>query len=184
MPLTKLVTHHQFQYRGSAEDSTNGYTLDVDHDSLDDTEKIALIDAVVAIERSFHGVDVNFTKATIAPLGGDITHTRILSSAGLRTLTGRVRTHPEVCQMAEAALSSTRSLRKFYHVYDIIQFTLGDVADSADKVTTELVKLSNGTLPGGAKVCNDAGELPGAWSWDPYLRTHQFRAGNPRPPAA
>lgn len=179
--ITKLIG-----FRGGTEEFTNGYTLTGDHADYTDATWITLIDALVAIERSIHGQQIDFVRAQAGGAGEPVDHTRVLSGSGSRGATGAtLRVHPELCQLAEAVVSSTRTLRKYYHVGRLTQTPDGDTLQAADKATTELVKLSNGTLPNGAKVCAPNGDVPVvAWDWDPYVRVHQFRAGSRRPPAA
>lgn len=185
MALLRIITEKAVNRRGGLEAFTNGYTLTGDHSTMDDAEWIALIDAIVAIEKSFHGTNIGFKVARAGGLGEDVAHVRTLSGQGTRGITGSsIVALPELCQMAEADVAAGRTLRKFYHVGRYNNLDPGDTRSGTDNVVTELVKLSDGTLPGGAKVCAPNGDIPtSAWRWDPFLRAHQFEARPPRPPA-
>jgi hypothetical protein len=185
MAHARVVITKGLPFRGGLEEFSNGYTLSVDGASLDGTAWAALIQALVDIEKAFHSPLAQFIRGTGADGDGPIAHLRELNSIGLQGI-GSTLIHPEVCVLAQATIRRGHYLAKYYHIGRLQ--TAPSTADSAvfvkneSSFTTNLPKLTNGTLPGGARVCNSAGDSPAnPFTVDDYLRVHQFRRGNRRP---
>jgi hypothetical protein len=190
MPTYRIIVEKSLQFRNQEERFANGYNFQ--SATLTSEQHLALVDAVVAVEREIHAASVMFHNARLIPNwtpGGnqEATAFRDYSPVLAGVAANAALQHPEVTAMAEWPTTKRGVyLRKFYHLGrfpNAINETsqIGDMTAA----TTKILPLSNGSLPGAATICRPNGELAtGPGKFDIFARTRQFRRGGRRPTSA
>jgi hypothetical protein len=184
MPTLHVVIEKAITFRGKPERWGNGYTLQ-STSTFDEAFVKSVADALVAMERAFTYSTVTFPYRVGGPLGEDAVYAETVASppAGTMSITGET-VHPEVCVLAQSKIGPKKYLAKYYHGAAIANGNMDDALASVYKtrIETQLVKLTNGTLPGSATYCRPNGALATApFTCDPYLRVHQFKRRGKRP---
>jgi hypothetical protein len=184
MPIAKVVVTKEIDYRDGVERFSNGYTLDTGSLGTGEADMHTLAVALQTWERGFHASDVRFPYLNAGPNGSDSTYVEEFTTPPVGAQTPGAD-HPEVCVLGESKFGQRRYARKWFHLCRGIAEASGQSEVLATAVrtamNTQLVKLTDGTLPGGAKYWTPkAGVLTTPFTCDPYLRTHQFDARGPR----
>lgn len=189
MPIAHVVITKEIDFRGGVERFSNGYTLDTGSAGTGNADIAALVTALIDMEQTLHASDVRFVYANGGPRGADSTYVNEFTTPEVGAQTPGYD-HPEVCVLAESKFGQRRYARKWFHCCRGLGETSGDASALTSAlrtaINTQLVKLTNGTLPGGAKYWTPiGGVLTTPFTVDPYLRTHQFKARPKRklPPA-
>ena len=184
MPTISLVVNKRLQFRGQQEDYSNRYLFQAGANPITTDFVSNLYDAIRNMERGLHTPAVTFTGGW----GGPVDLPAVFSKTEAPGMTGTGgttnSTHPETCVMAESKIQNRVYLRKFYHLSAGQASGSGDtvLATLVTSVNTALVKLTDGTLPGGVIACRPNGALATVpFTSDPYLRTRQFKRRGRRP---
>jgi hypothetical protein len=177
MAVLHCVITKEFTFRGKPERFGNGYTLQTTS-PLDTAFVKSVCDALVAMERARTHSVVKFPYRVGGPIGQDAVYTEEVASppAGLQTFTGSW--HPEMCVLAKSRIGPKRYAFKYYHGWMPVTNPCGDqlAGGFQTAIEAELLKLTNGTLPGSATYCRPNGQLLTApFLLDPYLRNHQLK---------
>lgn len=184
MPTVHAVITKEFTFRGKPERWSNGYNLQIGSNEPTEAYVKSLCDALKAMERAFTPTDTKFVYSVGGLLGEDAVYAEEYLTVQNGTLTGTANGHPETCHMAESKLGPKRYLRKYYHLRWPGSGAGFDAVDSTTKgiMETQLLKLTNGTLPGAAAACRPNGALAIApFTVDPFIRTHQLKRRGKRP---
>jgi hypothetical protein len=178
MPTLHIVITKQIpSFRGKPERWSNGYTLQ--STGANDGPFIkSIADALVAMERPFHTPPISFPYRVGGLLGEDALYAEEVTSPpnGTLSLSG-VGVHPESCVLVKSKIGPKRYAFKYYHGAcgqgGVMTDALGGQAAT---IESNVVKLTNGTLPGGAVYCRPNGAiLTAPFLCDPYIRTHQLK---------
>jgi hypothetical protein len=179
MPTIHAVITKQFTFRGKPERWSNGYNLQSTA-TIDAAYLKSVCDALVTMERDFTLNDVSYVYSVAGLLGQDALYAEEYASPQVGIITSSTsQQHPESCVLAQSQFGPRRFVMKYYHgTAWAPSGKLSDVLDSATKTRIEgdLVKLTNGTLPGAATYCRPNGALiTSPFKCDPYVRTHQLK---------
>ena len=187
MPTLSLVVNKHTTFRGVNEVFSNRYLFQTGTNAIDHAFVQSVYNQVRDMEREFHGQAIKFVGGWGGELGLDAVFSHTESPVLQGNLVSGTHTHPEVCLMAESKVANKIYLRKFYHARLGMPTSGGDAIDAAVRGTmeTQVLKLTNGTLPGGIKACRPNGALATVpFTGDGYLRTRQFKRRGRRPTAA
>lgn len=177
MPTIHCVITKQFTFRGKPERWSNGYNLQTTA-TLDSAYLKSVCDALVAMERPILAFDTTFPYRVAGLLGQDAIYAEEVTTPPNGTTTGITVVHPEVCVLAKSKIGPKRYAFKYYHRASNPSAGAGDALPSTEqtRVNDQLVKLTNGTLPGAATYCRPNGNLLTApFLCDPYMRVHQLK---------
>jgi hypothetical protein len=178
-----VITKQIPSFRGKPERWSNGYTFQTTS-SIDSAFVKSIADALVTMERPFHLGIVSFPYRVGGVLGEDAVYAEEVPSPPNGTLSlGGVGVHPEECVLAKSRIGPKRYAFKYYHGACGQGGQMDDTLGSqATLINSQLVKLTDGTLPGSATYCRPNGALLTApFRCDPYIRTHQLKRRGKRP---
>lgn len=185
MPTIHVVITKEFTFRGKPERFSNGYNLQIGSNDPTEAYVKSVADALVAMERAFHTGEIKFPYRVGGLLGQPAVYAEEVASPPTGSFTAIGHSHPEECFMAESRIGPKRYLRKYYHTGRGSNASgLLDTIDGTAKSTaeTQLLKLTNGTLPGAATYCRPNGALAtNPFTLDPFVRTHQLKRRGKRP---
>lgn len=186
MPTLHVVTTKEFTFRGQPERFSNGYNFQTGSNVVDADFAKSIALAVRDMEKTFHADAVRFVYNVAGLLNEDALWSEELGPAGPVGAKGATTMHQETCVMTESKLRNRVYLRKFYHTRcnDGNAAIVPDQMNAGDKtdINTHVLKLTDGTLPGGVKACFPNGDLAIApFTCDPYLRTRQLKRRGRRP---
>lgn len=195
MPDTPSITIVKaFTYRGKREEFSNKYHFSGTTPGSDAAWK-TLADAWIAQEARIMHSGVKFVRVYGYEAGNEISVAQIDYEAApltpavgtLAAGSGRAFLTPEASLMIRWRTPERNSrkkwiyLRKYYHGTRVE--TDGDRIDTL--VVTEAqamaAKLTDGTLPGGAKYCGPQGAVAGAIQVDPYAVSRELKRRGKRP---
>ena len=187
MPVARVVITKEMSFRGKPERWSNGYRFSLP--TIDQATIKTLALALRDWERGFHAAAISFVYANggLDAPGANAVYAEEFAAPLEGTAAG-AGTHPEVCVMAESKIAPRRYARKWFHTLAFPGNLAGSnnvgIADtSRGDLNTAFLKLTNGTLPGGAVYCQPNGAtLPQPFTCDPWLRTRQFKRRSPRRP--
>lgn len=183
MAIARVVTTKEITWKGHPERWSNGYRFDLP--TIDQATIQALAAALITWERNFHAARVRFVYA----VGGrDAKGVAAVYAEEFATpqVGGAVNAviHPEVCILAEAKLRPRVYARKWFHTCINTQgpATAPEVLppETITDFNGRWAKLTDGSLPGGARYCWPNGSPVAAFTTDPYARTRQFPRRSPR----
>jgi hypothetical protein len=180
MAIAHIVITKEIDYQGGDERFSNGYTLDLGGAAADEGNVGTLVTALIDMEQAIHASDVRFVYANGGPRGANSTYVNEFTTVEVGAQTSGYD-HPEVCVLAESKFGQRRYARKWFHLCRGLGVARGAASALAAAVrtaiNTQLVKLTNGTLPLSAHYWTPkAGTLTVPFTCDEFLRTHQFRA--------
>lgn len=183
MANARIIITKSLLWRGSQEEFSNGYTFQADSGGWTSVNWQDLADDVVAMERAIHANNVNFVRVSGAPQGQPAALVQDLTGTGAFP-TAATALQPETCLLAQWRIARRRWLMKYYHVGKHAGTINGDTHSFTTPYTTQLAKLTDGTMGPGVKICAPDGTLSDPTvQLDPYLRIHQFPRGRRRPTA-
>jgi hypothetical protein len=177
MTVIHCVITKEFSFRGHPERWSNGYNLQTTS-TIDAAYLKSVCDALVAMELPIHAFDTKVPYRVAGILGDDALYAEEVTTPPQGTLTGITTIHPETCVLAKSKIGPKRYAFKYYHRAANPASGAGDVMAGTEitRINTQLVKLTNGTLPGSATYCRPNGALLTApFVCDPYMRTHQLK---------
>lgn len=186
MPVARVVITKEIPFRAGVERFSNGYKFNLP----DVTQSVisALAAALITMERPLHANDRKFVYAVggLDAPGSEAVYAEEFPSPLLGTLTGPTEAvHAEVCMVYALKRRQRVYSRKWYHVgYADVNGSRADMLDATYRTSKAgaLAKLTDGTLPGGARVCwPDGTQIEGTYSLDQWLRIRQFDRRSPRP---
>jgi hypothetical protein len=186
MPTAHIVIEKEINFRGQAERFGNGYNFQLGSNEATLAFIKSVADALVTMERNFHSSAVKFPYRVGGLVGEDAVYAEEVSSppTGNAAFTAM---HPETCLLAQSQIGPKRYLMKYYHTLahgGQGGSTDPDVVNAATKTAVNgfLLKLTDGTLPGGVIYCRPNGALATApLQLDGYHRTHQLKRRGRRP---
>lgn len=180
-----LIVNKEVPFRGQPEVFSNRYNFQVGTNPIDAAFVESVYNAVRDMEKNIHSNRVKFIGGWGGPQGLPAVFSK--TESGVPILGAGVDTeqpHPEVCVMAESKLRNRVYLRKFFHTCAHSADVDGDQLPTGSQtaVNNQILKLTDGSLPGGIKACFPNGALAIApFTADPYLRTRQFKRRGRRP---
>jgi hypothetical protein len=186
MPTAHVVVTKRIQYQGQPEEFSNGYNFQLGTNDLDEALAEQIADAVWDVERLFHATNVSRVYSVVGLLNTPAIWSRTDNPGSFNGSKTPTDQHPEVCVMAESKKRNKVYLRKFFHTgaHHGGDTNNRDSFGGADatEINAAMVKLTDGTMPGGVQACFPDGSLATVpFTCDPYLRTHQFRRRGRRP---
>jgi hypothetical protein len=186
MPTAHVVVTKQMQFQGRPEQFSNGYNFQLGTNTLDEAFAVQLADAVWNVERLFHATNVSRVYSVVGLLDTPAVWSRTDAVGSFNGSKTPDNAHPEVVVMCESKKKNRVYLRKFFHTgaHHGGSTTDRDAFGGTDatEINNAMLKLTDGTMPGGVKACYPNGDLATApFTCDPYLRTHQFRRRGRRP---
>jgi len=188
MPIARVVITKQAAYRGLTERWSNGYRFNLP--TIDEATIHALATALIGMEAAFHATRVSFVYANGGrdQAGAQAVYAEEYATPTLGGVNPAI-VHPENVVMAESKRRARVYARKFYHTLAHIGAAAGtpEILTSGlmSGANTQLVKLTNGTLPGGAVYCwPDGTAVTVPFTLDGFLRTRQFDRRGKRPTQA
>lgn len=199
MATVKIITVKESTWRGSREEWTNGWTFSSE-DIAASADRLALINAVWDIEklftatgngnntvlrRAYYYNDINGTsdESWVFPNYNE-TGPKLPLGTGTQATSGNVPPF-ESCFLIKSKAGKGAKGRPVY----ISKFIHGALATSDEDLaagitpagTSALAKLTDGTLPGGAKVCRPNGVLAEGFVLDRFMRHHTLKRRGKRP---
>lgn len=185
MPVARVVLTKEITWKGKPERWSNGYRFNLDTISEATIQPLAA--ALITWERNFHAARVRYVYANggrDAP-GAQAVYAEEFASPQVGGGVNAV-IHPEVCVLLEAKRRPRVYARKWYHTCLNFQGPATAPEALAADVITDMngraAKLTDGTLPSGARYCWPDGTLVPAFTCDPWARTRQFPRRSPRNP--
>lgn len=195
MPDTKSITIvKKFTYRGKREEFSNKYHLSGTTPS-DAAGWKTLADAIIELERPLMRSAVTFVRAYGYEAGNEVSVAQIdYEAPPLTPKAGSANVFPnqQVMQPESSVMLRSRTperntrkkwiyLRKYFHgsVVNADGETIAPEIVTAGN--TFLSKMTDGTLPGGAKWCGPQGATAGAGLVDPFAVSRELKRRGKRP---
>lgn len=183
MANARVVTTKSVRWRGGQEEFSNGYTFQADAGPWSQAQWQDLCDDLVSMERAIHANNVTFVRVQAGPQGQPAALVQDLTGTGSFPTSASVL-QPEVCLLAQWRIARRRWLMKYFHIGKHPGTIDGDVWVATTPYTTQLAKLTDGSMGPGVKICAPDGTLSeSTCQLDPYMRVHQFPRGRRRPTA-
>lgn len=185
VPTLHVVITKEFSFRGQRERFGNGYNFQTGSNDVTEAFAKSVADALVTLERNLHADTVSFPYRVAGLLGQDAIYAEEVSAppVGNASYTG---SHPEVCVLAQSRVAPKRYLMKYFHTMASSPGGSAepDALSDAFRLSYDnaLLKLTNGTMPGGVIYCRPNGDLATQpFKLDRYARTHQLKRRGRRP---
>jgi len=184
MATCKIVLTKRFTFRGQPEEWSNGYLLQtgVQGATPPEADVRSAAMALWAMESAILSSDQILVKGVGGLLGDPAVWVEEWSDpqTQLSGGAGSGGQHPELCVLLEAKWRRRVYSRKWFHT----KRHSGDALPGGEITTINGVfaPLTTGVGPHGWRYCNPAGQLLNTpFTCDPYVRTHQLKAGRRRP---
>lgn len=196
MPDTPSITIvKRFPYRGDTmEEFSNKYHFSGDVPG-DDAAWKTLADAIIAAERPMLPASVSFVRAYGHEAGNefavatiDYTAPPLTPVAGTLAVSGVAKAPGDAAFWVRWRTAHKNSrgkwiyLRKYFHGV-LIGTTDGDIVATQQKAAAEAYapKMTDGSLPGGVKICGPQGAVAGPAAVSTYTTTRTLKRRGKRP---